>query len=188
MESNTQQGNGFDFEGEFGAVAPALAAWATLRLRGPLARELTVDDLLQEVACRAFARREQYDPEQGNVRAWVFGIARNVLLRALEDVASGGRLRQADWLSTQGFHRVPDNATSVARRVLMDENLGLFVARLETLSEADRRLVVARGLEGLSHADVAAMLGIDEAAASKRWDRLRLKLQSSWGALDLQDL
>lgn len=176
------------FGAEFGACAPALAAWASLRVRGPLERDISADDLVQEVACRAFARREQYDASVAPFRAWLFGIARNVLLRALEDVVSGARGARADWLSTQGVHRIPDDATSVTQRALRSDHLREFLDRVDELDDDDRKLIIARGLEGLSHAEVGALLDIEEATASKRWDRLRERLRGSWADLELTGL
>lgn len=175
-----------DFAACFARVAPALTAWVAARLAGPLARELSPEDVVQEVACRAFARRAAFDPALGPFRAWLFGIARNVLLGGLERLAAGGARVREDWLSTSGLHKVPDDATSVTQALLRSEHLARFLAVVAGLDDADRALVVHRGLEGLPHDDVAALLGIEPRAATKRWERLRERLRTTWSALDLE--
>ena len=175
------------FEAQFEEALPALSAWASLRLRGPLQRELSPGDLVQEVACRAYASRDRYDAAQGPYRGWIFGIARNVLLRALEDMAAGSRAMKGDWLSTDGVHRIPDEATSVTQAVMRSERLREFMERTAELEEAEQKLVLLRGLEGLSFHDVALQIGIGEKAAAKRWERLRERLQSSWASLNLEN-
>ncbi|MET8030438.1 RNA polymerase sigma factor [Streptomyces avermitilis] len=50
-------------------------------LHGYFARRAptAVDDLLAELWLQAFATRRGFDPARGSVRAWLFGVARNVL-------------------------------------------------------------------------------------------------------------
>ncbi len=176
-----------EFQIRYSECAPAITAWASLRLRGPLQSEFSPSDLVQEVACRAYARRDRFDPKLGSFRGWMFGIARHVLLRALEDLASGVNNVQSNWLSTQALHRVPDKATSVTQALLRSEQLALFLEKAGELAEEDRKLLLLRGLEGLAHSDIALQLGIDSKAAAKRWERLRVRLQDAWVNLRLEN-
>jgi RNA polymerase sigma-70 factor (ECF subfamily) len=41
-------------------------------------------DLIAETFARALEGRRRFDPRRGDAGAWLFGIARNVLLRSLE--------------------------------------------------------------------------------------------------------
>ena len=50
---------------------------------------------------------------------------------------------------------------------------------LARLPEADREVLLMRNLEGLTHAEIACLLGIDEAAARKRYGRALLRLRMS---------
>jgi RNA polymerase sigma-70 factor (ECF subfamily) len=57
------------------------------------------------------------------------------------------------------------------------------VARaVEGLSEADREVLLMRHVEGLSHEEVACLLGIDPAAARQRYGRALFRLQKALGA------
>lgn len=169
------------FEELWSEAAPAVCAWLEIHVREALRAHLDPEDALQEVACRAFDSFERFDPAAGPFRAWVFGIARNVLYRALSQVGRnlarpvGGAPR----METQALGRLPDTTTSITRRVARDETLKRFVAEVRALDEDDRRLLLRRGLEGRSHEDIASELGITPEAAVKRWTRLRERLANA---------
>lgn len=162
-----------EFVEHYKAVAPALFAWAGVRARRWRQPSLDPEDLVQEVCCRAFERFDTFDPAQGPFRAWIFGIANNVLREALAELAGpGGRRRDTGTSSRAPGADLPDEATSVSRRVARDESLRILVGRLCGLDEDERRLLLLRGLEGLPHADVAALTGLSVDAVQKRWQRL----------------
>jgi RNA polymerase sigma factor (sigma-70 family) len=168
------------FSERWASVAPAVFAWASLHVRQPLRAGLDPEDVLQEVACRAYARRDAFDPSLGDFRGWVFGIARNVLYQSLQRL--GRSAGAGEPLDTDRWGSLPDTETSITRRVARDEELAAFLQALAQLPEDERRLVVHRGLEGLSHAESAKLLGVSVEAATKRWLRLRERLQSWRGA------
>lgn len=170
------------FEELWAECAPAVAAWLELHVRDSLRPHLDPEDALQEVACRAFDGFVRFDPAAGPFRAWVFGIARNVLYQALQRL--GRQLAPAGPSSdpsfdTQAWSRLPDTTTSITRRVARDESLRRFVAEVRALDDDDRRLLLRRGLEGLAHEEIARELGITTDAAIKRWTRLRERLATA---------
>lgn len=171
-----------DFLEDYRSAAPALYAWIGAHLGPALRAELDPEDVLQEVACRAFARRAEFDEARGPFRAWVFGIARNVLFQSLERMTGGAR-PDREWLTTGGLARVPEEATSVTRKVARDDGAERLLELVDGLGEEDRALVLQRGLEGLPHEEVAAGLGIEPAAAAKRWARLLPRLRERAGSL-----
>src|SRR5688572_9839175 len=158
-------------------VAPAVYAWAELRIRPSIRSMVDPEDVTQEVWCRAFRRFPDYDPAETPFPPWVFRIANYVLLEAFKSLKGRPLLRGRD--SGSSFARleaVPDEATSISRRVARDEVLRRFLDRVSTLEAEDVRLFVYRGLEGLSHAEVAERLQLGEDTIRKRWQRLRDKL------------
>ena len=161
----------------YARVAPSLYAWASLHLREPLRRRLDPEDLLQEVCCRAYDGFATYDAERAGFRAWIFGIARNVLRHALRQLGRSGAAEGGGDAPLSSWSEVPDTATSITRRVARQEELTRFLERVQRLPEADRMLLMFRGLEGLSHREVGAMLGVEEKTAAKRWDRLCERLR-----------
>lgn len=160
-------------------VAPALYAWASLRIRQPLARHHSPEDLMHETWLRAASRFDQFDPERGPFRAWIFTIATRLLLGMARNrhVGGGG--------SAPNMTSIPDQATRVSERAARDERLSAFVAFVQALPADDRILVVSCGLEGASPAAVAPRLDLTPAAAHKRWQRLRVRLRDELRADDL---
>ncbi len=159
------------FEDLYGEVAPAVYAWARLRLRAPLRARLDPEDLLQEVCFRAWRRFADFDAARGSFRAWVFGIAHRVLQEALRELARGASGSPQSVVS-HAVRDLPATTTAVSRRVVRNEELRAFLDRVERLEEDDRKLLLLRGIEGLPHADVGRMLGVSSEAAAKRWQRL----------------
>lgn len=166
------------FELLYERLAPALYAWAELRLP----TTLEASDLIGEVWLRATRRVAEFDPTRSPFRAWVFGIAKNVLLQCLRqqyrDPAILGS--RADSLCPE-LEEVPEAVTSLSSRIAREESLANFLGRVGLLDSQDRELVVFCGLEGLSCGEAATRLGLSREAALKRWQRLRAELRTtSW--------
>jgi len=166
-------------------VTPAVYAWASLHVRPPLRVRLDPEDILQEVAFRAWTRFDTWDAERGSFRNWVFGIARHVLHETLRRMAVEALSRGGDLLTTHRMEALPDTATAVTRGVARDEGLLRLVGEVQSLPDEDRRLLLLRGLEGLSHAEVATVLQMTPDAVAKRWQRLceRLRSRPRWAEL-----
>ncbi len=169
-----------DFTERYVAVAPALFVWLELRGAPLLKGRFEPEDLLQEVWLRAYRIRERFDPERSSFRAWIFVVAKNVLLEAARKARrlerfSGGRGGTSKF---QRLAAIPDEATSVTQRVARDEELGRLRRWLEALPESERDLVVHLGLEDLSLREAATRLGIPRETLKKRWQRLRAKLRA----------
>ena len=165
------------FATAFAEHAPALLAWASCRVRGELRARLEPGDLVQEVGVRACSKFADFDPRLGNFRQWLFGFANRVWLEALREIDRdplGGRRRHGGDTQLQG---VPAAVTSISRACANLDALRACRRRLDELDEDDRRLLTCIGLEGLSHAEAAVVLGIREDTCRKRWQRLRDRLQ-----------
>jgi RNA polymerase sigma-70 factor (ECF subfamily) len=164
-----------EFERLFEAAAPTLFAWARLRVGAVLRGRVEAEDIVQEVWVRALANFASVDGRPEVFRAWLLGIARNVVLEAIEHDKRERRSTPAGH-SQWSFSRVPDPATAISRRVARDEGLSKLVGWIEALPSDERLLVVWCGLEGKSCATVGERLGLSNEAATKRWQRLRARL------------
>lgn len=156
-------------------LAPAIYAWACLRLRERLRHLVDPEDVMQEVWYRAYSRFHTYDPARP-FRGWIFRIAELVVVEAFR----GLRGRPLPGKTRPGAVPPPEelaaDATSVSRRVASDERLGEVIARLGKLDGDERRLLLYRGLEGLPHEEVGRRLDVGTDTARKRWARLRERL------------
>jgi len=158
--------------------APTIFAWLATQVRAPLRGTLDPEDLLQDVAHRAFANRARFTGGSDQFHAWLLEIARSVLFHALERAAD----QQTVLPSVDDPDRLallPDTATTLTRAVARSEQMALFLAFVDSLSEEDRLVVVLRGLEGLPHRAVADHLEQSLEAVTQRWSRLRKRLRES---------
>jgi RNA polymerase sigma factor (sigma-70 family) len=87
------------------------------------------------------------------------------------------RVQKPPGWSESPLANLPDEATSVSRRAARDEGLRRFIDRLQDLDDADRRLLLYRGLEDLSHAEIGGLLHLSRDAVEKRWQRLQKKIE-----------
>ncbi len=134
---------------------PALLAWARRRLGDDHAAE----ELVQDVLVRAWRHQDQFDPDRGSERQWLFGIARHAVIDRQR--ADGRRLRL---VGTQRAERpAPDDGgiDQVAER-------SLIVEALAGLPERHREVVTEAYYGGRSVKEIAARLGIPEGTVKSR--------------------
>jgi RNA polymerase sigma-70 factor, ECF subfamily len=132
------------------AHAAAIHAWARRQVADPS----DVDEVVQETLVRAWRGRDTYDASRGSERAWLFGIARHVVV---------DRHRAA-----QRHLRV------VAPAPVDDDSIDRAVETshvrdaLGSLSEDHRAVIVATFYRGGSVREVAQSLGIPEGTVKSR--------------------
>jgi RNA polymerase sigma-70 factor (ECF subfamily) len=147
-----------------------------MRIRPSLRGQVDPGDVVQEVFLRALKGFANFDPEGPSIRAWLFRIAKNVLLeagRAGQKHRVAGAGSNTRFLQLKG---VPDSITAISVRLARDENMAAFNKAIEALKDEERALVIHCGLEGMLHAEVAERLGLNSETVTKRWQRLRKKL------------
>ena len=175
MVARVRGGDGARFDELYERIVPALVGWAALRIRPELHARLDPEEIVQETWFRAWSGFGAFDARQATFRAWIFGIAKNVLLeglRGLRDAGEGSTAR------VTSFEARPDEVTSLTRRVARADVLQHFLARVRTLGEDEQTLTILCGLEGLSCAEAGERMGISHEAAGKRWRRLRAEIAS----------
>lgn len=157
-------------------VAPAVHAWATLRLRRDQLSEIDPQDIVQEVWLRAWRALDDFDDERTPFRLWIFRVAKLVLLEMIRDGKRSAGARMGSDTKRAVLEQLEDPASAISRRVARDDALRAFMDRVAELPEAERKLVAFCGLEGLPYAEVARRLDSTEAAVARRWQRLRARL------------
>ena len=150
------------------------------------------EDLVQETYLRAWRAREKYDETRASLRTWLYRIATNVCLSALETrrrrplpsglVAPREPLApfavdaEVSWLQP-----LPDAMVSVedpAVTVVDRSSLRLaFVAALQHLSARQRGALVLRDVLAFSAAESAGILGVTVAAVNSSLQRARARLK-----------
>ncbi|MGK3199906.1 RNA polymerase sigma factor [Amycolatopsis sp. MEPSY49] len=123
------------------------------------------EDVAAETFLVAFDRRKTFDPARGDLRAWLFGIATNLVSRH--------RRKEARHYRALARIEVPRPAEGHENSVAIRGQLGKALSRL-TAGERDVLLLVA--LADLGYAEVAEALGISPGTVGSRLTRARKKL------------
>ncbi|KAB2349661.1 RNA polymerase sigma factor [Actinomadura rudentiformis] len=133
------------------------------------------DDLVAEVFTEAFRCRERFDPERGNLRSWLFGIATNLVARH----------RRAEARHYRALARAapePDTDSHEGRVVasVSAQRLQPALAKaLAGLTAKERDVVLLAALAELSHEEIAAALDIPYGTVGSRLSRARGKLRTA---------
>ena len=148
-------------------------------------------DLVQETMLRAWQSWEHYDPELASVRTWLYRIATNACLNALEGRARrplpsgvGQPFEDPDAAFVPGLEvpwlqPLPDRMLGSAPddpAMLAAERSGLrlaVVAALQLLSAKQRAALILRDVLGFTAAEVAAILDMSTAAVNSALQRAR---------------
>lgn len=163
------------------AQTPALVRMVSLRIDPNLARRFEAADIVQESLAQAVQRFEEWSAQQRYpFVVWLRMLTAQALTNALREHHRQKRdlERESDELPV-GLHTTCERAadwlvsthTSPTEALRRDEVRAFVLAALAQLEELDREVLVLRYFEQLTNEEVAAELGIDAGAASKRFAR-----------------
>jgi RNA polymerase sigma-70 factor (ECF subfamily) len=156
----------------FVAHAVDLHAYATRRVGRDLA-----DDVVAETFRQAIESWDRYDPSLGPARAWLFGIATNLLRRHWRTE----RRRLAALGRSGGEIRVTaaDASAGVDDRLDAGARIARVLDAVTDLDPQDRELLTLVSWERMSHAEVAEVLSIPVGTVRSRLHRIRRRLEDA---------
>jgi RNA polymerase sigma-70 factor (ECF subfamily) len=151
------------------------------------------EDLVQETLLRAWKARERYDERKASVRTWLYRIATNVCLTALEGkerrpLPSGLGAPSTDpdtpllpafdipWLQPFPDARLGDTDDPAARAVRRGSMRLALIAAMQVLPPRQRAIWVLRELLEFSAAEVAEQLDASVASVNSALQRARAGL------------
>ena len=152
------------------------------------------EDLVQDTYLRAWRAREQYDGTRSSLRTWLYRIATNACLTALEargrrPLPSGlvaasdplGPLVQGENLAW--LQPLPDSlldAGDPARAVIDRSSLRLaFAAALQHLSPRQRGALILRDVLSFSASEAAEILGTTAVSVNSSLQRARTRVKEA---------
>jgi RNA polymerase sigma-70 factor (ECF subfamily) len=138
---------------------PPLQRWLRRRCDDPQVAE----EVLQEAILSAWRRYEQYDPERGSERAWLFGIARNAA-----NTRDRGRRRHLRVVPTDPTTVGSDEAGTGDDDLARVVDRTLVVDAMSALSPDHRAVIVAAYFERRTTREMSALLGIPEGTVKSR--------------------
>ncbi len=144
-------------------LIPALRRYAYALLRDHDA----ADDLVQDTLERALSRWRLRRPD-GDLRAWLFTIQRNLFVNAWRQ-----RQRQGPHA---GLYDVAMPGTAASQEAGLE--VQDVLAALDQLPEEQKSLLLLIGVEDFSYDDAARILGVPMGTVMSRLSRGRQKLRS----------
>ncbi len=144
------------------AQIPALRRYAFGLVREHDAADDLVQDCLERALSRWYLRRGE-----GDLRAWLFTILRNLYINAYRARRRRGPSGQLDEASFEG---TADLAAGIEARDAL--------AALALLPEDQKSLLLLIGVEGLSYGEAAKVLGIPIGTVMSRLARARQRFRT----------
>jgi RNA polymerase sigma-70 factor (ECF subfamily) len=173
-------------EAAFAALMRRHKGWLYQFIRRYVADRDDAYDVLQESFVSAWGALSRFDPERP-FEAWL----RHIALNKCRDRARRDAVRRAA-LRLFGFGGGDISATSVApladSTVTADHALHRLDVAIGKLSRQLKEPLVLTMLEGLSHKEAGALLGINAKAVETRVYRAKRQLASMLNLEDLEDI
>jgi RNA polymerase sigma-70 factor, ECF subfamily len=178
-------------EGEFIAQAELHRRELLVHCYQMLGSVHEAQDLVQETMLRAWRAHDRYDPDLASMRTWLYRIATNACLNALESRSRrplpsgvGPRFDDPDAAFVPGLEVAwlqpfPDGLLGAAPddpAALAAERSGLrlaVVAALQLLSAKQRAVLILRDVLAFAAAEVAVILDMSTAAVNSSLQRAR---------------
>jgi RNA polymerase sigma factor (sigma-70 family) len=142
---------------------PALRRYARALVRNPT----TADDLVQDCLERAVSRWHQR--RDGDPRPWLFAILHNLAISQFRQSAARGAHITLDAARERDLGQDAMQDSKLMYRDLLD--------KLEKLPEDQRSVLLLVGVEDLSYAETAKLLGVPIGTVMSRLSRARERLQ-----------
>jgi len=130
------------------------------------------EDVTQDAFSKALLALRRDDAEI-ELRPWLFRIVRNTALNELRDSPP----------SPEALAEAIAGGRNPAEELERREELASLMRRLQSLPEPQRAAIVMRELEGLSHEEIAAALGLSGGGARQAIYRARQALRDGLGLL-----
>jgi RNA polymerase sigma factor (sigma-70 family) len=130
------------------------------------------EDVTQDAFSKALLALRGTEAEI-ELRPWLYRIVRNTALNELRDAPP----------TAEELGDAVAGGESAAAEAERREEIGQLVERLRALPEPQRAAIVMRELEGLSHEEIAAALGVSGGAARQAIHRARVRLRDTLGLL-----
>jgi RNA polymerase sigma-70 factor (ECF subfamily) len=133
-------------------------------------------DVVQEAFMGLLTGRLQFDPLRGQLSHFLFGVARNLILKLEEAGRRHVTLAPGDDDDDQGDNDLPDEHACPLTRVLVNETAEQVRRALALLAPHYRDAVILYEMHELSYADIAAICQVDIGTVRSRLSRGRAAL------------
>jgi RNA polymerase sigma factor (sigma-70 family) len=130
------------------------------------------EDVVSAVFLEAWRQRATVVAQDGSLRPWLVGVARNHVRRWWRGRRRLGRAVER----LSAVEHVDDQASAVASRVDDERYMAAVLAAFDQLGGAHREVLLLWAWEGFSYGEIATALGISVGTVRSRLSRARGKL------------
>ncbi len=117
------------------------------------------EDLTEEVFVRAWTALPKYEPQGHRFTSWLYRIARNLIVDHYRKQSS------PSIVDDLGMENLPDPQSRPEDQVADQEDLASLTRAVQQLGDDEQNVIVLRFVEGLSHREVAEVIGKSEGAS-----------------------
>ena len=155
----------------FGHFAPRVKSYV-LKLG---CSDTMAEDLAQQTLIQVWRKAKLFDATKAAASTWVFRIARNLRIDAL-------RKEKHHQFDDYDFDTIEDNSDDAETQVSREQTRDRMREALSSLSPDQAEVVRLSFYEGLSHGDIAKMLGVPLGTVKSRTRAALEKLRVAMGA------
>ncbi|MFD4639026.1 RNA polymerase sigma factor [Lentzea sp. NPDC058436] len=144
---------------------------------------MAADDLVADVFVSAIRSRARFDPSLGSARAWLFGIATNLLHTHLR----GRRREREAYARLVQAGESDSHEGRVVDSVDAEVKARQFAVAVRQLKQRDRDVLLLTSWAGLDTTEVAQALDIPVGTVRSRLHRVRQQLRTACPAIVLEN-
>jgi RNA polymerase sigma-70 factor, ECF subfamily len=157
------------FEEELKRYQPDIYRWAYKLMRK---NKEDAEDLLQSVLCRAWEKKDTYDPAKGSVRVWAFKIAQSLHIDQFR--ASSCTTRKGN---TYDYYRRHGGTNTDPVPAIDAHNILHFIRNHPAINQEKAELFILNQFEGFTHEQIAEHKNIPVGTVKTRIKDVRVSMQ-----------
>ena len=162
---------------------PFLLTQARYRLAGPAAAHCEPEDIVQETWAITLPRLADLRARDGRLTPVLMKFLATTLLRCVTQVLRKHVIRRPRAVpgSDAGdpLSQLPTEASGIVTRLCRRSDVDALRAAIDALPDDDRAVLVLRGIEQHPNGEVARMLGVDDSAVTRRFQRALATLRAA---------
>ncbi|HZD59167.1 MAG TPA: sigma-70 family RNA polymerase sigma factor [Anaerolineae bacterium] len=120
------------------------------------------EDNIQEVYLSAYKNLEQFNPDKASFKTWLFNIAKNRCIDSLRKSKNNPVLMDEQAYVASSDFKNPETALEIL------ELKDALKSGLLNLSEEQRLCLILKSVEGLSHKEIAEIMGLPVGTVKSR--------------------
>jgi len=125
------------------------------------------EDLTQEVFLRVWEKRNDFNSKKGNIRTWVYRIARNLVIdeyRKKKDIPN--------------FNNFEGQSRGIEEEMIINDMQSFILNKMKDLNEAEQELISLYYIEGLELKEVSEIINKSYDATKMAINRALHKLKN----------